>query len=360
MKYLLAILCQISFLAPLFAQSTKILTADKHNEYGLVYTLPITAFEIEVTAVKEVRMAGPFYKYAKRFVGDEKAVPQNGVNWSIESIKVRSYGVPDTETKYLMQLKPGATTFISVADDGMLLSINKETKLPEIKETPIVPIEGEPTTGREYLEFVNEDFTAATSSFKQAQILADELMEIRDSRLSLTRGTAETMPTDGRQLELMLQSLEKQEKALMRAFNGNIWKERVVRKFTYIPEDDSRRILFRLDNVKGPVGASEKSGKPVYVSLDVVEEMEMPKDAKGEDKRIPKDAVIYCIPGSAELNIYSEDKKYFAKSFELSQYGVVFGLSPSLFTDKKDPSFAVFNPATGALVEIGSANNITE
>ena len=30
------------------AQQTKLLTADKHNEYGLVYSLPTTALDIEV------------------------------------------------------------------------------------------------------------------------------------------------------------------------------------------------------------------------------------------------------------------------------------------------------------------------
>lgn len=39
------------------AQQTKILTADKHNEYGLVYTLPITTLEIEVTAKRTVSKA---------------------------------------------------------------------------------------------------------------------------------------------------------------------------------------------------------------------------------------------------------------------------------------------------------------
>ena len=43
---------------PAAAQQTKLLTAEKHNEYGLVYTLPVTALDIEVTAVREVKKAG--------------------------------------------------------------------------------------------------------------------------------------------------------------------------------------------------------------------------------------------------------------------------------------------------------------
>ena len=35
-----------------FAQETKRLTAEKHNEYGLIYSLPQTHLDIEVVATK--------------------------------------------------------------------------------------------------------------------------------------------------------------------------------------------------------------------------------------------------------------------------------------------------------------------
>lgn len=54
------------------AQQTKMLTADKHNEYGLVYSLPVTALEITVTAVKETCIAGPYAKYAKKISGQRQ------------------------------------------------------------------------------------------------------------------------------------------------------------------------------------------------------------------------------------------------------------------------------------------------
>ena len=41
------------------AQETQKFTAAKHNEYGLVYSLPVTHFDIEVTAEKIVSKAGP-------------------------------------------------------------------------------------------------------------------------------------------------------------------------------------------------------------------------------------------------------------------------------------------------------------
>lgn len=350
MFFALTLLC----LFTLNAQQTKLLTAEKHNEYGLIYTLPITAFRIEVVAVKEVSLAGPFSKYSKIFTNDAKIITEDAVNWTIESVKVTPYGIPDSENRYLMQLKAGATTFIGVADDGMLLSINKEPELQPLEILDIVKIEGVKSSGKEYLEYVNEDFISAISSYKKAQLLAEEIMEIRDAKLSLTRGTAETMPTDGRQLEIMLESLENQERALTYAFTGSSWKERMVSTFNFIPENEGKNIICKVNPSEGITGADKKDGKPLYVSISLTDEARLPVDTKGEEKKVPKDAVMYCIPGFADLSLYYENKNIFSKEFPMSQFGLIYGLNPSIFTDKKEPSYAVFDSTTGALKELGT------
>ena len=336
------------------AQQTKLLTAEKHNEYGLVYTLPLTAFQVEITAVKETYVAGPYSKYSKVFTSDAKVITEDAVNWSIESVKVTPYGIPDSENRYLMQLKPGATTFIGVADDGMLLSINTQPPTVPSMSPAIDSVEGTPVTGKEYLEFVNEDFISAQSSYKQAQLLAEEIMDVRDAKISLTRGTSETMPTDGRQLELMLNSLEKQEKALTNAFTGASWKERIVKTYTFLPGKEGKNVLCRFSVTDGLVDANDYSGEPVYVAVKVVEDAELPVDSKGEEKKVPKDAVMYCIPGMAALSFSYMGNSLFQKAFPMSQYGILFGLNPAIFSDKKEPSYAIFDSSTGALKELGT------
>lgn len=354
MKKLLPLLIFLSFVYASKAQQTKILTAEKHNEYGLVYTLPVTAFQIEVIAVKENKIAGPYSKYSKIFTADKDVISENSVEWSVESINIIPYGVPDTENRYLMQLKAGALTYIGVAEDGMLLSINTEPQNTDINKETFRATEGLPVNGKEYLEFVNDDFISAGSSYKQAQLLAEEIMEVRDAKISLTRGTADSMPTDGRQLELMLESLEKQEKSLTNAFTGSSWKERVRRTFSFIPSKNGREVLFRFSKTDGIVDANDFSGEPVYVNVDILEEAQLPLDSKGEEKKLPKDAVMYCIPGIANLSVNFEGNTFYEKDYPMSQFGTLFGLNPSIFTDKKEPSYAIFDPSTGALLELGT------
>lgn len=357
-KSLVSIAVSLFAFSPMSGQQTKLLTAEKHNEYGLVYTLPITAFKVQVTAVKETRLAGPFFQYANKFAGTSDVIREDEEIWSIEKITVIPYGVPNEESRYLMQLKAGSPVFIGVADDGMLLSVNTKPSIPALPLAPPDETVGTPVSGKEYLQYVDEDFLSAISSFKKAQLLAEELMEIRDAKISLTRGTAETMPTDGRQLELMLQSLDRQERALMNAFTGASWKEKITRTYNFIPQSEGKTVLFRFSDFAGPVDADDLSGEPVYLNVNIIEEGILPVDAKGDEKKMPKDAVAYCIPGSADISVVFKDNTLFSRDFEMSQFGMIFGLNPALFSDKKDPSYAIFDPATGALKEIGTMNSI--
>lgn len=339
------------------AQQTKLLTADKHNEYGLIYSLPNTAIDINVTATRTVRKAGPYYKYARKYLGTDKVVKEDSESWTVNSVTLRTRGVADTEETYLMQLKNGSLTYICVDADGMLLAINKD--VPSPAGTPVYDPEAgaaksDKVSMNEYLQYVDEDFIASQSSAKQAQMLAESLMEIRDAKISLTRGTAETMPTDGKQLELMLNSLSHQEAALTAAFAGLTQTEQVTRTYTVTPTKEGKKVLFRMSDFAGFVDSDDYSGDPVYLTIDIVSEPQIPVDAKGTEKKLPKDAVIYNIPGTVKATLSFLGRTLCEQEVELAQFGVKFGLNPVLFSAKKDRSFATFDPATGALREIGA------
>lgn len=354
-KIISALACMLTVTLS-WAQATKMLTAEKSNEYGLIYSLPTTALEVEVTASHEVAKKGPYYLYAKKSIGTDKAVSEDYERWRITDVKVRPYGVSDSGTQYLMQLRPGALTSITVDTDGMLLAINKDVDAPASgsRQTEATATKIKWPTGNEYLDFVDEDFVASKSSAKQAQLLAESLMEVREAKLSLTRGTADAMPADGKQMELMLASLGEQEAALNAAFTGSVTTEYVTRRFTFVPDGDAKEILFRLSDFAGFVDADDLSGDPVYIQIETLNQASIPVDAKGEPKKLPKNAVIYNIPGSAQVTVSSLGKNLFQKEIQMAQMGMTFGLDPALFTDKKEPSFAIFDPVTGGLLEIGS------
>ena len=354
LKILLAA-CLLCSVMPLFAQQTKVLTADKHNDYGLVYSLPLTGLKIKVQATKETRKAGPYWQYAKKFLGISNVVKEDATSFSVKEIEAHTVGLCDDTIQYLMQFKPGAVVFIEVDPNGMLRSINcPATPLPAEKDVTKITQSGNPPASvDDYLQYVDMDFISSQSSIKQAEMIAASLMEVREAYISLTRGTADNMPTDGRQLELMLNSLKQQESALTRAFTGTTFSETVEKEFIYIPEEEGTEVLFRLSDFNGFVEPDDYSGVPVYITTEVMLQGELPLDDAGVEKKIPKDAVIYAIPGVAKISVSCGDSVFFESESEYSQFGTRFGLNPLLFSDKKERSFARFDPATGALLELG-------
>lgn len=339
---------------PCPAQQTKQLTASKHNEYGLVYSLPTTALRFIVTAEKQTLIAGPYANYAKKYLGASNPILESGEKWVIKDVSARTYGIADQENQYLMQLKPGATTYIEVANDGMLLSINHDAFYGnEMLDAYRNDADSQIYSGKEYLQYVDEDFIASQSKAKQAEMLAENLMEVRDAYLSLTRGTAETMPVDGQQLQLMLSSLKEQERAMTAAFIGCSYTETITREYTFIPDEEGKTTLFRFSDFKGFCAPDDYAGAPVDIKVTITSEGKIPVDANGKEKELPKDAVRYVIPGTAEVDLRFNGKSLWSDETNFAQYGIIFGLNPSLFTDKKEPSYATFDPATGAVRKIG-------
>lgn len=341
--------------AAAFPQQTRLLTGDKSNEYGVVYSLPVTELVVDATCRVTTRVPGPFRQYATRYLGTEATVSEPSSAVELTGVDMFTRGVAG-EQKYLFQMKPGVLADVCVAESGMLLAVNTEVESPAERSLPVATDSPQVPDIDEYLQYVDADFMSSLSSAKKAQLLAQTIMEIRDSRLSLSRGTAETMPTDGRQLELMLASLEAQENALMRAFNGYEYSETQTRRISLTPDSASvgeRQVIFRLSDTDGFVETDDYSGEPVYLTLTELQVPEMPLDLKGEPKTFPKNAVVYALPATASIALeYNDGPVGSPRQFDFGQLGITFGLDPKLFTDRRNPSAAVFNPATGALERI--------
>lgn len=334
-------------------QQTRLLTPDKYSDYGLVYALPRTAIEVEISLRHTIRQAGPFRLYASKYTGTDNIVTGDEEIWDITDIRMRQYGVANDTAIYRMQLKNGQNISLCVAEDGMLLSVNTTSRqpvgwLPLSNPTPMLM---PPAT--EYLQYVNEEFSSAQSDARRAAILAASLNEVRQARLELTRGTADNMPTDGRQLELMLNSLSHQEELLLNAFCGREMTETRTARFSLVPDLEGRYVLARINPAIGFTNRNDYTGAPVYIDVQKIEGPQRPTSEDGKEMKMPRDGVMYCLPGTARISLQWNGKEYYTTTMEMAQLGTVFALDPALFTAKKAPAFAIFNPATGALMQLG-------
>ena len=212
---------------------------------------------------------------------------------------------------------------------------------------------------------MSQDILSATSSAKMAELTANEIFEIRDSRTQLARGEADFMPKDGAQLKLMMSQLDIQENALTQVFAGVTTKDTTMTSITFVPNTEvEKHPLFRFSKYYGIVDNDDLAGAPYYIKVakkktfndePVIEDK---KGKKGEKEKKDKNDIglRVNIPAKMDITIFNGTGNTLAKQqFQAPQFGKLEALSGELF-GKKQSSKLILNPQTGAIVKIEALN----
>ena len=233
---------------------------------GVTYYLPRTALRLVVVAEKQVYTPGEFSKYADRYLRLSQINQEPYTKWSIKSIDMVPYGVPDPQKVYSIQLKKRTVApLVGLTSEGILLSINTDG---EEEPLPAVPKGNDAPKRLNPRDYMNQEILSAGSNAKIAELTAEEIYDIRDSRTALIKGEADNMPKDGAQLKLMLDQLTMQETALTQLFKGTVDTSTEVFTIELTPaEFTDRMVLFRFSEKLGVVDNDDLSGEPVYLSL---------------------------------------------------------------------------------------------
>lgn len=340
------------------AQTTQKLTATKANEYGLIYSLPKTVLDITIEAEKEVKKPGEYFKYAKKYLDSDNAIAQTSQQWTLKSITVNVRAVADADERYLVQFKKGTTPYMYVNDQNFPLAINTE-KVYEV-EAPVLPeakvAEPTPLETAAATQVISQEMLQSQSSAKRAELAANQIYALRQSRTDLITGQADQMPPDGQAMQLVLDNIAAQEAALTAMFMGTVQHSTDVKTFTIVPDSlGGESIVARLSALNGIVDSDDLSGCPIYVNIEVAERGQLPvNEATGLVKTFPKGGIAYRIPGKAKVAVEYDGQKVYDKTIDMAQYGVVFGIDPAMITNTKAPAYVVFDPLTGAIKELGT------
>lgn len=302
---------------------------------GVNYFMPQTAFRITVVAEKKVTIPGELNKYAFRYLRMQDVVQEGSTEWSIKSITMEPYGVPDRSKAYNVKLKPKtAAPLVSLTHDGILLAINtdaEETTLPPLPqgtpaETPLNP-----------KQYMSQEILSAGSTAKMAELCAQEIYDIRESRNALIRGEADNTPKDGEQLRLMLDQLDTQSRALEQLFTGYTLTSTEVFSFNFLPSAETdKELLFRFSQYSGAVDADDLSGRPVYISIKNTGDLPAKVENAETDKKKAKieRGLYYNVPARETVSIFDLNETYLTAEYSMGQFGYTEILSNLLF-DKK-------------------------
>ena len=317
---------------------------------GAIYLLPKTGIRIAVQVEKTTYAPGELCKYAERYLRIKDVSPTPSVNYRITDIRQEAYAVADTSKHYAIEFNAKtAATNVRLSDDGILLGINTDPQ-PQSKSlsSPHSPL----STKIDPRQYMNEEMLAAGSTAKMAELIAQDIYEIRESRNLLVRGQADNMPKDGEQLRLMLNQLDKQDQAMTSLFIGTTEKDTTEHVITVIPDKTSdQQVLFRFSQKLGLLESDDFAGVPYYYKVEDLKTVPPVEviDPKKKNKQAP--GVYVNVPGKLRSTISDAKGVISTAEFPAGQFGNVELLSGALF-NKRYTTRLWLNPLSGAVEKI--------
>ncbi|MDR1356173.1 MAG: DUF4831 family protein [Tannerellaceae bacterium] len=346
--------CLLLFLCLPIGAQTKVTKkiAAKNNNFGLTYSLPKTSLVIQAEVIKTMTKAGPYYQYAEKYLGVKKPVEEDRTFFRLGRITLEGKGIPDIDNTYIVEFKSGTTApYAYITEDGLLCSINAEyeqAKATLVNHQSYTDQDEEPE-----MPLLFEELLMAGSVAKQAEVAAKQIYRIRESRLNILTGEADNLPPDGEAMKVVIEELDRQEKALTTLFTGSSVKETSYYDVTLVPyEDTEREVLFRFSDLLGIVDADDLGGAPVYINLKTQRPLRQPDPKEAEKKEKMMKGIIYNVPGKADVEIQMNRKPLYKGEILVAQFGYHENLAPAMFEDRKKPVKVYFYPETGAIRQI--------
>ena len=322
---------------------------------GAVYLLPKTGIKVTILIEKTTYTPGELCKYAERYLRIKEASPTPSVSYRITNIRQEAFAVADTSKHYAIEFNSKTVaTNVRLSDDGILLAINAEPNLLPVTKPFVAAPRPASVNPRQYM---NEETLAAGSTAKMAELIAQDIYEIRESRNLLVRGQADNMPKDGEQLRLMLNQLDKQDLAMTSLFTGTTTKDTTEYTMTIIPDKVSdRKVLFRFSQKLGLLESDDLAGVPYYYMAEDLKTVPPVEIIDPKKKNKQAQGVYVNIPGKLRSTISDAQGIVDTAEFPAGQFGNVELLSGALF-NKRYTTRLWLHPLSGAVEKIDVEQN---
>lgn len=294
------------------------------GEDGAVeYSLPKTVLKLDVSAEREVFFAGPYAKYARKYLGiDARETDRTTVK--VVSVSMAPVIEADLSARYKLPaadaldkvLALSAQGLVSMGGDNPLAPVEwRFQALPQADFTGMALTSGistetktlykNVTTDTSFTRVaVSQDVVVEKSLEKKAAEAADIILSVREERLKITIGDTDATYS-GEALGAAIAELTRIEKEYLTMFIGYSQKEIISRSFDVVPDragETRMYVAFRVSDEEGLNDGDSFSGLPYY--LEVAPES-VPAAAAGDPiKPSSKIAPVhYRIPAVCKVSL---------------------------------------------------------
>jgi hypothetical protein len=320
--------------------------------HGLWYYLPQTVIQVEIVAEKQVEKAGPFFRFAQRFLNVTDVITENQENWQIVDAKVTTSSIPDKKQLYSVNtVGTPSIAALSLREDGVLQGVN--IQVPAYANRPTGKAGKQRDLTMADVNFNNtpytEDQLIKSSTAAMAEEVAKEIYRLREMRTNILKGDVDLLPPDKGAYELVLSEIAKQEKAYLELFTGKREMIKVSQFFDFTPDAENplNTVLLRFSQANGFLDKMDVSGTPVYIEVEVDEQNRKDFVAVEDKNTQNRTGLAYRIPVVGHVKIIDRTLLLTSADMLLGQFGQVVRL-PATLLDKSGVG-VVMDVNTGAV-----------
>ena len=253
-------------------------------EGTLVYALPKTVLNIEVEAIRENFHAGPYAKYAKKYLGIE-ARQADELTSKLKSVKINSLIEADQTSRYVLAQGKGLQTFLALTAQGLICAgdgFSGTSMAWQFSSDEKGDFSGKGVSSNYTSETatlyrnnkgsstgIRQEMIVEKSSEDKAKEAAQMIFTFRKMRVQIVTGDTDAT-FSGEAMSAVLEELTRLENEYLTLFTGYSDLSTQKATFTIIPEktdSQSRIIAFRLSDTEGLVSADNMAGKPYMLEL---------------------------------------------------------------------------------------------
>ncbi len=328
------------------------------SDGSLVYALPLTVFEIGITADKVYEVPGPYAAWAAELTGLERVITSERETWHLSGVSLTAIEELDPAKFYIIEgTTLMNTNMLALRRSGLVLDINPGLYGHALSSTavtadrqrdPLFPDKGV----WEYATTVTDTayrLVKADTAFirvpylvqrkkgltlaEEAREAAERLSELREGRHMILTGEANVFPQDGAALA-EINRLEREYTAL---FAGKRWTERKNYRIWVTPESNMagrKNIIFRFSENRGVIMNGGEEGTPVVMEIipsGKTRELNLVVRPVTSQKDLPAaDRIYYRVPEVAEVRVSLGDESLCSYRGLIYQLGSMVAL-PSNF-----------------------------
>lgn len=288
-------------------------------EGSLVYSLPSTSVKLEVEARQETFHAGPYAKYAQKYLGVD-ARQQDATKFEVTSVKMTSAVEADPALRYTVNPGAGMPAFLALTSQG-LVSIadaaaeSTEWRFPSASKGDFSDkgltsnLTSEAATLYRTVKSesaynkvaVQQEMVVQKSMDARAKEAADMIFSLRKKKVQIITGDTDAT-FSGEAMASAVAEITRMENEYMSMFIGYSDFQTQKLKCDVVPVKNRKSqtyVAFRISDTDGIVSADNMSGKPYLLEI-------VPQpigEASGKGAQAKSNVAIYRIPAICTVRL---------------------------------------------------------